>query len=122
MTRAKQALYLTLAASRTIFGSTSRYPMSRFLKEIPEELVRGREGAFAVRDITWKGADVAVAPEAAQIIEQHVSAPMFGKGELVRHRDFGEGVVLEADEKIVKVAFRSGVKKLAIDVAPLERA
>jgi DNA helicase-2/ATP-dependent DNA helicase PcrA len=122
MTRAKQALHLTLASSRTIFGTTSRYPMSRFLKEIPDELVRGREGAFAVRDITWKGADAALAPEAAQILEQHMTTPPFGKGELVKHRDFGEGVVLEADDKVVKVAFRSGVKKLAIGIAPLERA
>lgn len=122
MTRAKQALHLTLASSRTIFGTTSRYPMSRFLKEIPDELVRGREGAFAARDITWKGADAALAPEAAQILEQHMTTPPFGKGELVKHRDFGEGVVLEADDKVVKVAFRSGVKKLAIGIAPLERA
>jgi DNA helicase-2/ATP-dependent DNA helicase PcrA len=122
MTRAKDALYLTLAHSRTIFGATSRYPMSRFLKEVPDELVQGREGAFAVRDITWQGADATLAPEAAQILKQQMPAPAFGKGELVRHRDFGEGVVLDADQKIVTVAFRAGVKKLSIDIAPLERA
>ena len=41
ITRAKENLYLTCSKQRTIFGSTSCNPMSRFLKEIPEELLDG---------------------------------------------------------------------------------
>ena len=41
ITRAKQYLYLTCAKHRTIFGSTSYNAMSRFAKEIPEELLEG---------------------------------------------------------------------------------
>ena len=39
ITRAKEHLYMTCARSRTIFGSTSYNPISRFLKEVPEDLL-----------------------------------------------------------------------------------
>ena len=41
ITRAKQYLYLTCAKHRTIFGSTSYNQISRFVKEIPDELLEG---------------------------------------------------------------------------------
>ena len=43
ITRAKEHLYLTCAKQRTVFGSTSCNKVSRFLKEIPEEMVDGYE-------------------------------------------------------------------------------
>ncbi len=46
ITRAKRFLYLTFASKRTIFGSTSYNPPSRFLKEIPEDLLDGYEEAM----------------------------------------------------------------------------
>ena len=46
ITRAKEHLYLTCSKQRTIFGSTSYNQVSRFLKEIPEELLEGYEEAF----------------------------------------------------------------------------
>src|SRR5204862_6839711 len=39
ITRARERLYLCHAWSRTLFGATDYYPPSRFLSEIPEELV-----------------------------------------------------------------------------------
>lgn len=47
ITRAKSFLHLTCAKRRTIFGSTSYNPVSRFIKEIPEDLLDGYEEAFA---------------------------------------------------------------------------
>ena len=41
ITRAKQFLYLTCAKHRTIFGSTSYNAISRFIKEIPDNLLDG---------------------------------------------------------------------------------
>lgn len=41
ITRAKENLFLTCSKQRTIFGSTSCNQVSRFLKEIPEELLDG---------------------------------------------------------------------------------
>ncbi len=46
ITRAKEKLFLTCSKQRTIFGSTSYNQTSRFLKEIPEELLDGYEEAF----------------------------------------------------------------------------
>ena len=43
ITRAKQYLYITCAKRRTIFGSTSYNAISRFVKEIPEDLLDGFE-------------------------------------------------------------------------------
>ena len=43
LTRAEQFLYLTLAKQRTIFGSTSCNKMSRFIEEIPKQLLDGYE-------------------------------------------------------------------------------
>ena len=46
ITRAKENLFLTCSKKRTIFGSTSYNPISRFLKEIPKELLDGYEETF----------------------------------------------------------------------------
>ena len=50
ITRAKEQLYLTCSKQRTIFGSTSYNPVSRFLKEIPENLLEGYKEAFGEED------------------------------------------------------------------------
>lgn len=46
ITRAKENLFLTCSKQRTIFGSTSYNPISRFLEEIPQELLEGYDDAF----------------------------------------------------------------------------
>ena len=46
ITRAEEHLFLTCSKQRTIFGSTSYNPVSRFLGEIPEDLLEGYEEAF----------------------------------------------------------------------------
>ena len=50
ITRAKQYLYLTCAKRRTIFGSTSYNAISRFVKEIPTELLDGIKEAKEAKD------------------------------------------------------------------------
>ena len=46
ITRAKQHLFISCAKQRTIFGSTSCNQVSRFVKEIPQELLDGYEEVF----------------------------------------------------------------------------
>ena len=46
ITRARENLFLTCSKQRTIFGSTTCNPVSRFLKEIPEELLEGYDETF----------------------------------------------------------------------------
>ena len=50
ITRAKQQLYMTCAKQRTIFGSTSCNGVSRFLKEIPANMLDGYEEAMQTQN------------------------------------------------------------------------
>ena len=61
ITRAKNQLFLTCSKQRTMFGSTSCNPVSRFLKEIPEDMLIGYEEikensrpGFEDSPFTWK--------------------------------------------------------------------
>ena len=61
ITRAKNQLFLTCSKQRTMFGSTSCNPVSRFLKEIPEDMLIGYEeikensrSSFEDSPFTWK--------------------------------------------------------------------
>ncbi len=53
ITRAKERLFLTCSEQRTIFGSTSHNSPSRFLKEIPTDMLEGAEEAFKTRESSW---------------------------------------------------------------------
>ena len=50
ITRAKQNLFMSCAKQRTIFGSTSCNQVSRFVKEIPQELLEGYDEAFEEKE------------------------------------------------------------------------
>lgn len=52
ITRAKEHLFMTFARKRTIFGSTSYNPPSRFLKEIPADLLEGYSDAMEEKSKT----------------------------------------------------------------------
>src|SRR5438128_4168502 len=110
MTRAKQHLYLSHARTRTIFGSTMPGVPSRFLEEVPAELVTKPPPAPPTD--TW--------------MEEERDIPSFAVGDHVRHASFGEGRVLEVEGEgvraVVTVQFAQGVKRLALGYAPLEHA
>lgn len=57
ITRARERLYLTSTYSRTLFGNTTYNRSSRFMKEIPEELieVKGRREKTADSFLNWRG-------------------------------------------------------------------
>lgn len=54
ITRAKEHLHLTCAKRRTIFGSTSYNQISRFVKEIPKDLLDGYDEVFASKTEQFK--------------------------------------------------------------------
>ena len=60
ITRAKEHLYLSAAKQRTVFGSTSCNSISRFVKEIPKDLLEGfeeekpKENVFKDTSYTWE--------------------------------------------------------------------
>jgi DNA helicase-2/ATP-dependent DNA helicase PcrA len=128
ITRARERLYLCHAWRRTLYGATDYYTASRFLSEIPEELVhavgveRSRGGGpeahrEAVVDAALRaGAAATPAPAPATI----------RVGDDVVHDTFGEGVVLDVegggDAAEAVVRFRDvGEKRLLLAWAPLRR-
>jgi DNA helicase-2/ATP-dependent DNA helicase PcrA len=134
ITRAEERLYLCHAWSRMLFGTTDYRPPSRFLDEIPQQLMmsigeeerrgRGRgRGLGAHRD----------AVVAAAVRRDHVPSGARGAehlglqiGDDVRHEKFGEGVIVDlqgsGDKAEARVRFPDvGEKTLLLAWAPLER-
>ena len=120
VTRARERLYMTYAWSRTLFGSTSYSPPSRFLGEIPTELVRAlEEDELSVAD----GASVSPIRAA---VEGRREIPQISAGDTILHDKWGEGVVLTVSgagsDAEATVRFEDvGEKRLLIAYAPLKR-
>lgn len=109
ITRAEEKVYLLFTRTRNIFGSTQMNPPSRFLGEIPEHLVENPKSEI-------------LNPKQIQKSESKVQN-LYEDGERVKHAEFGEGVVISVKDDIITVAFKkSGIKKLALSVAPLRKA
>ncbi len=126
ITRARRRLYLTMAQTRMLHGQTRYHIPSRFLDEIPKELVQWlspRRRAVDVDESEWGSARSAPsgAPQATP------PAPAWRVGQSVRHAKFGLGVIIDAEgrggDARVQVNFRdAGVKWLALEYAKLEAA
>jgi len=133
ITRARERLYLCHAWCRNLFGSTQYNPASRFLAEIPEQLVRltGRTapGRGSIRE-RQLGTGVVGAPRGpgGGPVTGAVGAEKLGLrvGDDVAHEKFGEGVIIgiegEGDKAEALVRFRDvGEKRLLLSWAPLKR-
>ena len=107
LTRAKKALVLSSAKSRMIMGQIHQNPISRFVEEIPEDLID--DSAFQLDPFR----DVRKTPEKTTVSDIFTSVPYkaplerpvknFGSakghpdydtGDRVRHQKFGDGTVL----------------------------
>jgi DNA helicase-2/ATP-dependent DNA helicase PcrA len=119
MTRAKSRLYLIHTFRRTRFGNPSLSEPSRFLRDIPGDLVNGTGGRAPAR----RRARVKSATPQASVRRLGSFAP----GDRVQHPQFGEGIVVssqarDGDEEVI-VAFvgRAGIKRLMASFAGLKR-
>ncbi len=88
MTRAMRQLYLTCAEQRRLHGVDSYGQASRFIREIPEELLE------EVRPRVQVSRPVAVGRFRAP---QEPAVPGVRLGARVRHGKFGEGVILSVE-------------------------
>jgi len=131
ITRARERLYLCHAWCRNLFGSTQYNPASRFLAEIPEQLVQltGRKhpGAGAARERQLRSGVVGSAPGRGPVSGAAGAEKLGLKvGDDVAHDKFGEGVIIglegEGDKAEALVRFRdAGEKRLLLSWAPLKR-
>jgi DNA helicase-2/ATP-dependent DNA helicase PcrA len=131
MTRARDALHLTWARSRQVFGQRRLTEKSRFLEEVPEELLEKSGGAPALQP--WRPERPAWARERPLAAGSSGDAPApalddagaIRPGVKVRHPLFGVGTVLrregDGDDFKVTVSFPGvGAKKLVARYAGLE--
>lgn len=127
LTRAKDRLYLTRAFRRSNYGFEESTIPSRFLKDIPGELIEdssprpGRSNFSSRRT----AAPVSSRWERASSTPPPVSGS-YRAGDQVFHRKFGAGTVIaverEGSDEFVSVAFpNQGIKKLSAAIAQLEK-
>jgi DNA helicase-2/ATP-dependent DNA helicase PcrA len=112
ITRAKERLYLIHAFRRTLFGQSELGQPSRFIKDIPAHLIKGRQVAEVAE---------------ASLERRPVLEAQFKTGDRVCHPKFGQGMVIESvvvsgDEEVM-VAFdkHKGFKRLLASFARLEK-
>ncbi|HVB05668.1 MAG TPA: UvrD-helicase domain-containing protein [Acidimicrobiales bacterium] len=133
ITRARERLYLTHTWVRTLFGQTRDSLQSRFVKEIPAELVRDLSDPYALRSNLRSGADRPAFAESA-LRPRHGPVPSTGAeglglapGDAVVHARWGEGKVVavrgEGERAEATIAFpRQGKKQFLLALTPLKRA
>ncbi len=143
VTRAKDRLYLLRAFRRALMGQGSHNPPSRFLKDLPPELVhhvqqdveRAYERPMRPRQPSWSQAGFGdVQPTRVRVgadtePRERALTATYSAGEHVRHAKFGEGIVINAtmtangSDQEVTVAFKGegAPKKLLLSFAPLEK-
>ncbi|MFL2733153.1 MAG: DNA helicase II [Gammaproteobacteria bacterium] len=118
ITRAMERLYLTHAEVRNMYGMESFSPISRFIKEIPDEF------KYEIRMSSEKPKISGFVPKIVGGTE--FNGEDFSLGDLVSHDVFGEGIILnyegEGANARVEVNFsKEGIKWLVLSFAKLKK-
>ncbi len=136
LTRAKDRLYLSYTFRRTRWGDTEENEPSRFLRNIPGELlatgaprsVTGARQRESYRQKTTWNRTPAYPTKPASPTPPPTSEAMFHTGQRVRHAKFGAGIVVASKitrgDEMVTVVFddkKVGIKNLMVSFAKLEQ-
>jgi len=135
ITRAKEMLYLLNTKERTIYGKTQSYPDSRFLQEIPQQLMENniKRKAFTNNSFAaYKGNTGISIKRGGKAIEIAGFKAVKGeaidviKGDRVLHKKFGEGTIKKVtgkgDEQVIEVDFdMAGFKRLMAAYTKLKK-
>ncbi len=138
ITRAKQKLYLTKTRSRMLFGSTSYNKESRFLKEIPNELISytGQQNKFASANTfgsTASSEKIAVGSKSKSAYTPSAfkkpavqSGVTYSVGDMVLHKVFGKGMIMKTEkmgnDTLLEIAFdKVGTKNLMANFSKMEK-
>lgn len=106
ITRARKKLYLTNACARVVYGQSNANPPSRFIAEIPEELIDFK-GNRSDRTKPHFKID-------RKQVNMELNDDSYRLGDKVKHKVFGEGLVVALDADNIQIAFKApyGIKKL----------
>ncbi|MDR1442040.1 MAG: DNA helicase PcrA [Bifidobacteriaceae bacterium] len=145
LTRARRRLYISRAEARTTFGRPEYFPESRFVSDIPKEVLEWRreEGSAArlrqesgystsgyARSTTSRGGGgkpAGAAPGFGSAVPRAAKdVPHLEPGDMVTHDKYGLGTVtaVEGDgaNQIARVEFREeGIKRLLVRFAPVTK-
>ena len=146
LTRAQKRLYISRALVRSAWGAPSHNPASRFLDELPVDLVDWRRTAaeqtrWGRPDLTGGGStrlgtptdagrrnfsSAAMRADAAAKAKPAREIPSLAPGDRVVHDSFGMGTVVAVDgvaeKSVASIDFGSeGVKRLLLRYAPVEK-
>ena len=132
ITRAERQLYVTNATTRTMYGRISAYMPSRFLAEIPPQLMEDYHRKSVMpqsRTTAVPGKQrfsILTKPVASSLPKKHAVTDTFAKGDKVRHKIWGIGTVLdvigEGPNMQMKIQFPTkGVRQVVVKYAPLEK-
>lgn len=135
ITRAKKRLFVTHTRQRLLFGNTQRNRLSRFINEIPEELLTFNDHTMHTAPIKvqrpirtgylQQETRHAQAEKMAALTEPSTSHS-FTSGDRVKHKVFGEGTVLNVkpmgNDNLLEIAFdKAGTKKIMANFAKVEK-
>ena len=130
ITRAERELYLTHAKMRTLYGRTNMNPISRFINEIPEELIDGIEQArtsmFGSSFGKPKDRPAPIKRRAERMQKTTgAESESWGPGDKAKHKKWGVGTVVkvqgegEATELDIAFPAPTGIKRVLAKFAPI---
>ena len=111
ITRAKEKLYLTYAKKRMLYGKENLTVPSRFLKEIPSDLLLQTKSSVKIEEKIDK---------TKMFYEEDQE---YKPGDVVIHTIYGRGVVIGVEDNFVSIAFnkRYGIRKLMKNHSSLKK-
>jgi DNA helicase-2/ATP-dependent DNA helicase PcrA len=124
VTRAKQRLCMTFARRRSLHGGRGHNLPSRFLREIPDELVERQGAASPTGWAVAGGLGTPIGIGASGRSQPQPSPLEFTVGDDIVHAAFGEGVVTAVEPGsviVVRFAGDATERKLMADYAPLKK-
>ncbi len=124
ITRAEKMLYLLGAEQRMIYGKTLRMPPSRFLRDIPEHLLKVIGPAVEIRQTLSNSSTANVAHRIRNQAKLDDNIDGYKIGQFVAHPKFGDGVIqgfegVGASTRVIVEFDNSGRKVLVLSYANL---
>lgn len=132
ITRAERQLYVTNASTRTMYGRISAHLPSRFLDEIPQDLVEEYKRRSSMPDRlqgqvpSQQRLSILSKPIATNLPKKRPVDSSWKAGDKVRHKLWGVGTVLEVigsgENMQLRLQFPTkGTRQVVVKFAPLEK-